>query len=758
MKKNKILLFVVLLLLVCMPFASAQLFGPTDVQYSPLANQLSLEEMVLYGGLKPSDIDVQGGVPCIKPGAEPGLTAPDPIDLYLVPLNELQLPMYGLAPDLEYLRAQNKRLHEIIDMVDAAVNDESVQQYKEFSDSPIFYENTDYGMYFTTIYDSLVFGGEALKIIGQLHDSATEGAMWLNYGFITDSADVRMSFKDYTEMNLMFNGLMGQMQEYGYLEEAVGYAANVLGSQMSQQAQAGNNVFQAHENLDIAGDSLDRANDFFDIGDAAGAVGKPDLENRMDFFGLMNMAEGLYSMGESYKLKMLVLFMLLDGTFRDGVGMQRKIGVEPTAPCDKEPVNICPISGLAAPGTGDPPAESHEEQCCEGCPPGYYIIDQSNIACFGGGITRGTPGYFPTPGGSPGPSVMPGMGGPSPTGGAVVGSEEDTAGIFPIFRFRLNEAPDLSGWPDRIPNFPAVPEEYEIDEELLVQENAEAVGDMREAMMLAAGDVKVNPSVMMYQGRPVSVVPEQDRVVVKDEEGNAVAAINTNAPDAVALALRTNPEQYVEELAGSGLRITPETLEYNGKLVQLNTQTGELVDVNGNVVSSIGEQSAHDFEMYGIAQERLNKLNEIVEIESNKQPIYEKDRQTYLEQKREELTIQLDAIEQEYKFQVREINADPDLLFEQRNDKLVELYDRTNEDLIRAIEGTITDERVRKFTYLIPEEEETLLELIDLRSKTDDYNELTAINSKILAIVYPDYGIAGYYEHLKAQNMPVSSK
>ncbi|MBD3303567.1 hypothetical protein GF343_00315, partial [Candidatus Woesearchaeota archaeon] len=436
---NKIIWFVVLFVLVCLPVAAVSPFGLTDTTYSPFMDTLSLEELVLYGGMTPDDIGFQDGKPCIRPGVRPELSGPDPVD-YLVPLNELQMPDFGFQQDAAYLQAQNKRLHTVIDLVDTAINDESVQQYGVFSDP--LYENTAYGMYFSTVHDSLMFGGEAMRIIGLLHDSATNGAMWLNYGFITNSGDITMAFDDYIETNLLFNGLMGQMEEYGYLEETVGYAAGVLGSQMGQQAEAGNNIFQAHQNLDVAGDSMDRAQDYFDVGDAADAANNAPLAQQMDFLGMMNMAEGLHSAGESYKLKMLVLLMLLDGTFRGGMGMREKLGAAPGPPCDPIPA-ICPFSSLIAPGSGRPPALSHAEQCCKGCPPGFYIIDSNNLQCFGKGPIKGTPGYYPTPGGAPGPSMA---------GGAVAAlAGEDagnTKGLFPVFDFDTNspELPDLKDY------------------------------------------------------------------------------------------------------------------------------------------------------------------------------------------------------------------------------------------------------------------------------------------------------------------------
>jgi hypothetical protein len=86
MRMNKLLLFVVLFVLVSMPVAAVSPFGLTDTLYSPFMDTLSLEELVLYGGMTPDDIGFQEGRPCIKPGVKPKLRGPDPVD-YLVPLN-----------------------------------------------------------------------------------------------------------------------------------------------------------------------------------------------------------------------------------------------------------------------------------------------------------------------------------------------------------------------------------------------------------------------------------------------------------------------------------------------------------------------------------------------------------------------------------------------------------------------------------------------------------------------------------------------
>jgi hypothetical protein len=303
-----------------------------------------------------------------------------------------------------------------------------------------------------------------------------------------------------------------------------------------------------------------------------------------------------------------------------------------------------------------------------------------------------------------------------PTGGAVAALESDKEGLFPVFDFDRTDPrlPDLKDYYQRAKELSdkyaklaeSIPDDFAPDSKIVVQANAETVGIAREAFVMAVdADLKIKPAI-----------------------------------------------------ADSGGAMIPETLEFKGEPVQLNTQTGALIDESGNVVASIGEESAHDFVIYDLAEERLNNLNNVLAVEYEKQPIYEKDRQTYLQQKREELTLQLDAIDRQYKFEITNIRADPDLSFEQRNDMITALYDRTNKDLRKAVESTITDGGVRRFTYLIPEEEDALLELIDQRSRTDAYDEITSINSRILAIVYPDAGIGTYYEQLRVQNMPMSIK
>jgi len=266
--------------------------------------------------------------------------------------------------------------------------------------------------------------------------------------------------------------------------------------------------------------------------------------------------------------------------------------------------------------------------------------------------------------------------------------------------------------------------------------------------------VEVNPATITYNGETVYVVAEDNRVVLYDVHNNPVTAINTLAPDAVAADLRLNPENHPDELTASGLLVTPETFVLNGNRVNINRETGEFVDEAGNAVTGPNPEFAQDYIMYGLAKERLRNLDQVVGYEAGRLPIYEQDRQTYLQAKTEELTIRLDAIDREYKYQLKNIRADPDLSFMGRNDQINALYAVTNKDLIKAIESTITDDGVKRFTYLIPDKDAALMELLDQRDKTDAYSEITAINVKILEITYPDTGIAGYYEHLKEQNMP----
>jgi len=746
---NKILLFIVLFVIVCMPVAAVSPFGPSDVQFSPFTKQLSWEEFFLYGGILPTDISVQDGKPCIKPAAKPDLRAPDPVDNYLVPLNELQLPQYGFEQDIAYLKAKQARMKEIIRMTTEAYNDPAVQDYMIFADNPIMYQNTDYGLLFGTVADSLAFGQEALQLIGKVTDSAYEGAMWVNYGYLTNSAMPGIALKEYAEFNMLFNGLMEQIQSNSELENAVDYAADVLGSQMQQQVQAGNNIFQAHEQLNIAGDSMQRADDFFHAGDIAAAAGKNGLAQKMDFMGMMNVAEAFYSIGESYKLKQAVLFMLLEGVFKNKQKLQRKLGTFLGPPCDPIPA-VCPVP------PGEPPF-SVMMHCCEGCPPAMYILTSSVSPCVASGQGQppgpGVPGHTPLPGGTPAPSALPG------TGGAIAAPEEADDFPHPIYKFNKNNIPDLKAWYSRIPSYPAVPSVITPDPKIVVQENTKSVSTAREAFVMAADkDLKIQPAQVVYNEKPVIITEKENRVVLEDDNGNPVTAINTITPEAVAVELKNNPENFASELAVDGLDIIQEQIMYNGESVTVNSQTGELVNKDGSVVQDLGVEFAHDFVMYDIAEERLNNLNKVLAVEYNKQPIYEKDRQTYLEQKTEDLILQLDAIDRQYKFEITNIRADPDLSFEQRNDMITTLYDRTNKDLRKAVESTITDEGVRRFTYLIPEEEEALLELIGQRSRTDDYAGITDINSRILAIVYPDAGIDTYYEYLRAQNMPMSNK
>ena len=88
MRSKKIVPFIVLILLLCMPFAAAQSVSPiiSNKQSSKFLNELSIEEFLLYGGLTYDNIGMYQGKYCIKTDVKPKLQDPGPTD-YLVPFN-----------------------------------------------------------------------------------------------------------------------------------------------------------------------------------------------------------------------------------------------------------------------------------------------------------------------------------------------------------------------------------------------------------------------------------------------------------------------------------------------------------------------------------------------------------------------------------------------------------------------------------------------------------------------------------------------
>lgn len=741
MRMNKIAVVLVFVFMIGLPFASAQQVDFVDASGSRFLNELSLEEFLLYGGLTYENIGYYQGEACIKPAVLPRITVPPPVD-YLEPLTEMEMPSYGFIADTEFIKARMDRMNEIVRLSNEAFLDPAVQDYMMFADSPVLYQNTDYGLFFGTIADSMAFGQEALQLVGQITNSAYQGAMWINYGYMTNSGMPGVALHDYAEFNILFNGLMEQVQSNSELENAVDYAANVLGSQMDNQA-ATNNIFQAHEQLDVAGDSMQRAQDFFDAGDQAAAAGKGPLAQRLDFMGMMNVAQGFYSMGEAYKLKQAVLFMILDGTFRNNQKLQSKLGIYLGPPCDPIPA-VCPVP------PGEPPF-SVMMNCCEGCPPAMYILTPSVAPCVASGQGRppgpGVPGYTPLPGGTPAPSPLPGA------GGAVAALEGADDFPRPIYKFRKENVPALKKWYSRIPSYPGVPEEFKPHPRILVSANAENVDVAKEAVARAAG-LSVAPAKITFNGRPVFIAPEKDRVVLLDEGGSPVSAVNTDTPDALALGMKVLPEQYAPDVAV----VVPEKMVYEGRNVVIASD-GSVVDAEtGEVLKNIGADAGFKFRQYKRAEQRMIELAKAVEYEEEGKPLVQKSAANYLEALRNDLSIQLNAINDEYKHQLSQINA-VELGFKERYQKQDELFAKTNADLIRAVEAVVASERVEKFALLFPGKEGELSMLLEKREASEDYDEVVKVNAQLIGLMFGGKeGYAEYYSALKEQNKPFESK
>ena len=741
MKLNKLAAFMILLLLAAMPFAGAITPGSLGLAGSKLKSTLDMESYILDSGMVYSKyIGLHEGKYCFKEGMPPELGNP-PAGDYFKSLDDLAIPQnFEFTAETKYLQAKHESLNERISLLDHAISDDSVQQYSVFANDPI-YMNTQYGMYFTMIYDSLTFANEAVQIIGILHESATLGATWLNYGYITDSGDVTIDFRDYANTQLVFNGLMEQMDETGYLEQAVEYAADVLGSQMQDQA-GHNNIFQAHQQIDVAGNSMQRAQDFFHTSNIAEAAGNHYLAQTLDFAGMMNMAEGLYSAGESYKLKAMVLLMLIDGTLRDGVGLKNKIAAQPGSPCTLEFPKMCPVQVI-------PGLERQIEICCPAnCPPGYYIQDQRS-ACWGGGIHL--PGAFPTPGGAPGPSLA---------GSAVASLTDD----FHIFNFEKEKLPfeQLKEWRETAERLRdkfrekanSMPADTKPDEKLAAHTNLKSTSTAIDAIFkINVPEASITPPKIKYNEKPVTVIPQENQVLLLSESKKEIAAIKTSTPQADAASLNLNPEKYAKELTKAGIEFEPAKKQIQGIPAEISS-AGYLVSTEtGERIKYLGTKTGFDNAQLKLANKRMELLYKIAEYENKNRPLQGEDKKYYLAAKRDELLILLDAIYKQYQFELPEINA-KNTGFKEKNTLTNALYADTSQNLINAIEGTITDTRIQKFAQAIPENKAFLTPLIDKRKKATDYEITAGINKEILAIIY-NTNIAEYYAGLKANNKPL---
>jgi len=640
--KNKIISIMVLILLVCMPCAFAQISNlPNAKAHSRFLHEISMEEFMLLGGLTYDNIGQYAGKACVKSNVPPLLINPDAKIYGLTDLNDLELPDYGFKFDKSFIGARQQRMDDIVKMMDDAFNDPAVQDYKVLTDPALQY--TSYGLYFTAVVDSMTFGNDAIKLIGEITNSAYDGALWVNYGYVTSNADVKVAFDDYTEFNLLFNGLMNQIESSSELEETVDYTAEVLGSQMNNQA-GHNNIFQAHEQIGVAGNSFESAQGYFQAGDILDAAGNTPLAQRLDFMGMMNMAQAFYSLGEAYKLKQMVLFMLLDGTFKNNMKMKEKLGTYLGPPCDEIP-NICPA----------PP--STVGSCCKGCPPAIYILDSSYLPCLGGGITKGTPGFFPTPGGSPGPSTIP------PTGRAIAALTNDNYDIFArvnIPVFDKDKVPELSSW--QVPKFPEVPAEVSPDQQLVLGENMDSLRIAEDVLF------KLN-------------VPDGEIMMPNILEG----------------------KHYL-------LDGIPVVINSAGKLVNVNT---------GEVLQDLGIEVGQKKEQFDLAEKRLEKLKQVAEFEEEIKPLAGAAANKYLQARRDELLTTLSFVDLVYKQELRNLDA-KDTSFKERHGSLALLYQKVADDLISVMEKEISDERVKKFAYLFPEHETVLKDLMNVRKNTDE--------------------------------------
>jgi len=670
--KNKMISIIVLFLLVCMPVAFAQYSDlPASKDSSRFLHEISMEEFMLLGGLSYANIGEYGGEACVKTDVPPLLVDPDAGVYGLTSLENMSLPDYGFKFDAGFINARKQRMDYIVKMMDDAFNDPAVQDYKILTDPALQY--TGYGMYFTSVVDSMTFGNDAIKLIGEITNSAYNGALWVNYGYVTSNADVKVAFDDYTEFNLLFNGLMEQIQSSSELEETVDYTADLLGSLMNDQA-GHNNVFQAHEQIDVAGDSFERAQDYFQAGDVLDAAGNTPLAQRLDFMGMMNMAQAFYSLGEAYKLKQMVLFMLLDGTFKNHAKMKARLGTYLGPPCDEIP-NICPA----------PP--STVWSCCKGCPPAIYILDSSYLPCLGGGITKGTPGYVPTPGGSPAPSGLP------PAGGAIASLPEQEQNIFALDNipvFEQNKVPDWSSF--SVPDFPDVPSDFVLDKSLVVDKNIESLRIAEDVLF------KLN-------------VPDGEIVMQSLLEG----------------------KHYM-------LDGVPVVINSAGNLV--NADTGE-------IIRELGLDVGQKKEQFDLAEKRLEYLKDVAEFEKDPKPIYGKSANVYLSARRNELMTSIYFVDLVYKQELRNLDA-KETSFKERYESRALLYEKTANDLISVLESSVSDERVKTFALLFPDQEVVLNDLIAKRDSADE-KEKSAINEELLRIIF-DEGIAVYYNTLKESN------
>ena len=189
--------------------------------------------------------------------------------------------------------------------------------------------------------------------------------------------------------------------------------------------------------------------------------------------------------------------------------------------------------------------------------------------------------------------------------------------------------------------------------------------------------------------------------------------------------------------------------ELDGVPVVINS-AGDLVNAKtGKVIKHLGTDVGQKKERFDLAKRRMVQLKDIAELEDDEKPLAGEVARRYMQKRKDELTTALSFVDLVYKQELRNINA-KETTFEERTNLLGVLYQKIADDLVSVIEKEVSDTRIKKFTYLFPEHETALKDLLNKRTSADA-KETAVINEDIIKIVFGD-GIALYYKTLKESN------
>jgi hypothetical protein len=361
-------------LLVCMALLAVLVCSQGSRLDSPLLNNLNEEES-MYGQELCIDPDT-GEINVL-------------MEEYAQPLEAMvENPGSVFPVDTEYLQKLSVVVEERKKLVDGLIKSDGIKKYRDLAAG-----NPLGDFVKVKVLPVMEGAGDIVRVSTELFRDASGQALSMSTAPLTNSFQIKTAAEEGAKMSIMFNGMMGQLASNGELEKAVDYAAGII----TQQTQAQNTISTAHSYMNLAGEGAKSASNMFALAESL-ADKNPGLAQKITTIGMFQMAQALAGAQEAAKLKMLVLFMLLNDIHFN----KMRYGALMTAlgsPCDLDPYPPCP-----------------------GCPFGFYAFIPQGCSAVG----PYPPGMPPLPGGAGGSG-----GGGGGGGGGDAGAGGASGGLPP---------------------------------------------------------------------------------------------------------------------------------------------------------------------------------------------------------------------------------------------------------------------------------------------------------------------------------------